>query len=136
MTRLAGVLALLLFASACGDDARVRFEPPSGGADERRAQHIHGLGIKPADGALMIATHSGLFRAAKGAQTAEPVGDRRQDTMGFTVVGPNRFLGSGHPDPRDDLPPLLGLIRSDDGGRKWTLTRSRSGPALTTITRC
>src|SRR3712207_8020737 len=25
--------------------------------------------------------------------------------------------GSGHPDARDDLPPLLGLIRSDDGGR-------------------
>jgi hypothetical protein len=117
---LAGVFALLLFTSACGDDARVTFEPPSGGGDERRAQHIHGLGINPADGALMIATHSGLFRAAEGEQAARPVGDRRQDTMGFTVVGPNRFLGSGHPDLRDDLPPLLGLIRSDDGGRGWT----------------
>jgi photosystem II stability/assembly factor-like uncharacterized protein len=39
--------------------------------------------------------------------------------MGFTVVGPNRFLGSGHPDLRDRLPPLLGLIRSDDAGRTW-----------------
>ena len=39
--------------------------------------------------------------------------------MGFTVVGPDRFLGSGHPDARDDLPPLLGLIRSHDGGRSW-----------------
>ena len=117
---LAGLLALLLFTGACGDDPRVTFEPPAGGADERRAQHIHGLGINPADGALMIATHSGLFRAAPGAQTAEPVGDSRQDTMGFTVVGPDRFLGSGHPDLRDDLPSLLGLIRSEDAGRNWT----------------
>jgi hypothetical protein len=80
---------------------------------------MHGLGINPADGSLMIATHSGLFRAASDSQEAERVGDRRQDTMGFTIVGPDRFLGSGHPDLRDDLPPLLGLIRSDDAGRSW-----------------
>lgn len=42
-----------------------------------------------------------------------------QDTMGFTVVGPDRFLGSGHPDGRDRLPPFLGLIRSTDAGRSW-----------------
>lgn len=46
-----------------------------------------------------------------------------QDTMGFTVVGPDRFLGSGHPDQvqaRDEgLPPLLGLIESTDGGKSW-----------------
>jgi photosystem II stability/assembly factor-like uncharacterized protein len=39
--------------------------------------------------------------------------------MGFAVAGPDRFLGSGHPDLREDLPPLLGLIRSDDAGRSW-----------------
>jgi photosystem II stability/assembly factor-like uncharacterized protein len=39
--------------------------------------------------------------------------------MGFTVVGEDRFLGSGHPDLRSDLPPLLGLIESRDGGRTW-----------------
>jgi photosystem II stability/assembly factor-like uncharacterized protein len=39
--------------------------------------------------------------------------------MGFTVTGPNRFLGSGHPDGREDLPPFLGLIRSTDAGRTW-----------------
>jgi photosystem II stability/assembly factor-like uncharacterized protein len=50
---------------------------------------------------------------------ATRIGDRHQDTMGFTVVGADRFLGSGHPDARDDLPPLLGLIRSDDAGRSW-----------------
>jgi photosystem II stability/assembly factor-like uncharacterized protein len=43
--------------------------------------------------------------------------------MGFTVAGADRFLGSGHPDPRDirdgRLPPLLGLIESTDAGKTW-----------------
>jgi hypothetical protein len=81
--------------------------------------HVHGLGINPADGALLIATHTGLFRAGEGERKATRVGNGFQDTMGFTIVGPNRFLGSGHPDARQDLPPLLGLIESTDAGRSW-----------------
>jgi hypothetical protein len=81
--------------------------------------HVHGLGVNPADGALFVATHTGLFRAARGKQRAERVANRYQDTMGFTVTGPDRFLGSGHPDGREDLPPFLGLIRSTDAGRTW-----------------
>ncbi len=81
--------------------------------------HVHGLGINPADGALFIATHTGLWRAPTGSTAAERVGDSKQDTMGFSVVGPDRFLGSGHPDT-PDLPPLLGLIESKDAGRTWT----------------
>jgi hypothetical protein len=81
--------------------------------------HVHGLGVNPSDGALFVATHTGLFRAASGERRAERVADRYQDTMGFTVTGPNRFLGSGHPDGREDLPPFLGLIHSTDAGRTW-----------------
>jgi hypothetical protein len=103
--------------SGCGDDGRPAITPSEDPAQE--IAHIHGLGINPADGSLVIATHTGLFRAAAGEQNAARIGDRRQDTMGFTVVGPDRFLGSGHPDARDDLPPLLGLIRSDNAGRDW-----------------
>jgi photosystem II stability/assembly factor-like uncharacterized protein len=80
---------------------------------------VHGLGVNPADGALFVATHTGLFRVAPGARRARRVADRYQDTMGFTVTGPNRFLGSGHPDGREELPPFLGLIRSSDAGRSW-----------------
>ena len=80
--------------------------------------HVHGLGRNPADGALFIATHTGLFRVVEGESKAERVGESRQDTMGFTVVGPNRFLGSGHPDNASQ-PPLLGLIESNDAGRTW-----------------
>jgi hypothetical protein len=115
---LLSVAVVVLAVAGCGESSPT-FEPPGGSTDQAGPEHIHGLGINPADGALMIATHSGLFRAASDSDKATRVGDRRQDTMGFTIVGPDRFLGSGHPDLRDDLPPLLGLIRSDDGGRSW-----------------
>jgi hypothetical protein len=101
-----------------------------GGDDDQAAEprvedpgpvHVHALGVNPKDDALFIATHTGLFRAAPGEQRSRRVADRYQDTMGFTVVGPDRFLGSGHPDfnKDPDLPPLLGLIESDDAGNSW-----------------
>lgn len=82
--------------------------------------HVHGLGVNPADRALFIATHTGLFRVGDDETEAVRVSDSFQDTMGFTVVDEERFLGSGHPDLRTDLPPLLGLIESTDQGRTWT----------------
>jgi hypothetical protein len=81
--------------------------------------HVHGLGINPADGALFIATHTGLWRVPLDSDRAARVTNRAQDTMGFTVVGPDVFLGSGHPDVRENLPPLLGLIESRDAGKSW-----------------
>ena len=81
--------------------------------------HVHGLGLNPKDGALFIATHTGLFRLAAGERNPERVAGRYQDTMAFTVVGPGRFLGSGHPDGRERLPPFLGLIESRDAGQSW-----------------
>lgn len=103
---------LALVAAACGGGT-------AGGGVDSEAVHVHGLGVNPADSALYIATHTGLFRMARGSDRSERVGDRRQDTMGFTVLGPDHFLGSGHPDLRDHLPPLLGLIESRDAGRSW-----------------
>ncbi len=85
-----------------------------------RPVHVHGLGVNPADGALFIATHAGMWRLDRDDDRALRVGESYQDTMGFTVVGPDRFLGSGHPDLRTDLPPLLGLIESADAGASWT----------------
>lgn len=82
--------------------------------------HVHGLGVNPADGSLFIATHTGLFRVGADSRKAVRIADRYQDTMGFSIVGPNRFLGSGHPDAREQtLPPLLGLIESADAGKTW-----------------
>ena len=70
------------------------------GAGRAAGPVVHGLGLNPADGDLYTATHFGLFRVAADG-VAERVGESLQDTMGFTVVGPDRFVASGHPDIRD-----------------------------------
>lgn len=84
------------------------------------AVHVHGLGYDQRQKILYLATHTGMFELRDGATRAVRIGDRHQDTMGFTLVRPDLFLGSGHPDARDALPPRLGLIRSTDRGRSWT----------------
>jgi photosystem II stability/assembly factor-like uncharacterized protein len=67
-----------------------------------------------------VATHGGLFEAPEGEQRLRRIGDSEQDVMGFSVVGPDRFIGSGHPAPDEtNLPPNLGLIESRDAGRTW-----------------
>ncbi|MBB5803402.1 hypothetical protein F4560_003170 [Saccharothrix ecbatanensis] len=109
-------LALMALATACGQTGAQH--AASDTADPGLA-HVHGLGVDPADGTLYAASHHGVFRVPAGV-TAERVGDGMQDTMGFTVVGPNHFLGSGHPDPRDTgKAPHLGLIESLDAGKTW-----------------
>jgi hypothetical protein len=87
---------------------------------DRGPGHVHALGVNPRDGALLFASHTGLYRVGRGESSARRVSDRSQDTMGFAVVGADRFLGSGHPDLRDNLPSRLGLIESRDGGKSWT----------------
>jgi hypothetical protein len=109
---LMAALPAVVLLTACGSDN-------GGGAGDQGPVHVHGLGINPKDGALFIATHTGLFRSAEGQTTAERVGEQLQDTMGFTVVGPDRFLGSGHPAPGENRPPNLGLIESKDAGVSW-----------------
>src|ERR687891_1348830 len=110
-----GALAVVLLAAGLwrlGDDQTTS-------ATDAGPVHVHGLGVNPADGALFIATHTGLYRSGEGDSKSLRVGDNKQDTMGFTVAGADRFLGSGHPDIQQDLPPLLGLIESTDGGKSW-----------------
>jgi len=120
-------VALTLALGACGDDATVdtgRSEgsassSPAPGDTRAELEHIHGLGVDPGSGSLYVATHYGLFRAAKDQTRLERMGESRQDIMGFSVVGSRRFIGSGHPDPSENQPANLGLIESRDGGKSW-----------------
>lgn len=123
---LAAVATAAVLA-ACGDDATPGGSP-DGGAEVRAGapvedraalEHIHGLGVNPADGTLFIATHHGLFTARDGETTPQRTGESSQDIMGFSVVGKDHFIGSGHPAPDQELPPHLGLIESRDGGKTW-----------------
>ena len=97
---------------------------PRAAVDDPGLSHVHGLGINPADGSLIVATHVGSFRIAEDGEVAQRIGDSFQDTMGFTVAGPDHFLGSGHPDVpamRSGQPTQLGLIESTDAGETWTI---------------
>lgn len=110
------VVAALALLTGCGGASGA-----GGGAApaEDGMGHIHALGVDPADGALFIASHHGLFRMAPGSPP-ERVSAGKDDFMGFAVVGPGHFVGSGHPAPGDDgQPPNLGLIESTDAGRTW-----------------
>jgi len=106
--------------------AMVGEDAPSAG-DPVRLEHVHGLGLDPADGSLYAGTHYGLIRIGEGGD-ATRVADRVQDFMGFTVVGPGHYLASGHPGADQDGPANLGLIESTDGGQTWT-TVSLEGEA-------
>jgi hypothetical protein len=115
---LAGVLVVASIAALVAVAVGTLGEgEPSGAAGA--GGHIHGLGVNPKDGALFVATHNGLFRAGPEGGAPTAVGKSGKDIMGFSVVGPDRFLGSGHPGPGEDLPASLGLILSTDAGRSF-----------------
>lgn len=111
---LAFAASTLVAGCASGNET----SPGSDDAHPPEMEHIHGLGIDPADGALYAGTHYGLFRIPASGQPAL-VGDRVQDFMGFTVVGPNHFLASGHPGAEQGGPSSIGLIESTDAGETW-----------------
>ena len=114
---MVAAVAALLFLSGCGETDD-RPEAPVGPSDPG-VIHIHGLGRNPADDALFIATHTGLFRVGSNDRSPERVADLYQDTMGFTIVGRDHFLGSGHPGSIENDPPFLGLIESRNAGSSW-----------------
>ncbi|MBA3642433.1 MAG: exo-alpha-sialidase [Acidobacteria bacterium] len=118
---LAALTATTVLAACGGDDPTLAdgSEESASLQEGSALEHIHGLGINPADGQLFIATHNGLFTAPEGDTTPSKVGETTQDIMGFSVIGPNRFIGSGHPALDQNLPPHLGLIESRDGGNTW-----------------
>jgi hypothetical protein len=133
------ILGASLLASACGsddEDQAAETAPQPAAQQEEQAEatgdaapafeHIHGLGA--AEGTLYVATHNGLFRVPRGSRKPELVGNTRKDVMGFSVISADRFVGSGHPGPGEDLPPNLGLIESRDGGKTWK-SLSLSGEA-------
>jgi len=111
-----GAVAWIVTRDSGSDD------PATGDASaDLGVEHVHGLGVDPADGTLYVATHNGTFEIPDEGP-ARRLGDSLQDTMGFTVVGAGHFLGSGHPDQQgfaEGQPPLLGLVESIAGGDAW-----------------
>ncbi|MFF3837581.1 F510_1955 family glycosylhydrolase [Streptomyces sp. NPDC001930] len=105
-------LALSLALTACSSSGDRAPETRSASP----LSHIHGLGLRGDN--LYVATHQGIYTPdADGSPV--PVGDRRDDFMGFTVTADGHFLASGHPAPGADGPADLGLVASTDSGRTW-----------------
>lgn len=115
---VAAALVAAVLAGCGGEDASTAENPaPPPSEFEAGLEHIHGLGVT--GDTLYIATHTGLWVAPDGQTQAQRVSESRQDIMGFSVVAEDRFIGSGHPGPNQEMPPNLGLIESRDGGRTW-----------------
>ncbi|MFT7648747.1 MAG: hypothetical protein ACI8Y4_003499 [Candidatus Poriferisodalaceae bacterium] len=114
MAMLGAAIAL----SACSNGAGDLVAGPG------ELRHIHDLVIEN-DGSLLVASHTGLFRV-ESIDRAVLVGTERHDLMSMTADNAD-IVASGHPDLRpekyrvDDLPPHMGLARSDDSGQTWTV---------------
>ncbi len=115
------VFALILTVSGRDDDRA------AAGSGPVELEHVHGLGINPGNGDLYAGSHYGLIRIPEQGEPTR-VGGLVQDFMGFTVVGADSFLASGHPGEDQDGPANLGLIESTDGGQSWH-TMSLAGEA-------
>lgn len=124
---IVAALAVIAALVLAGSDEKAPSPTGTGAtASGETIADVHGLGVNPADGALYIATHTGLFRSANGQSTAQRVHAPEQDLMGFSVAAPDRFVASGHPGPGQQAPAALGLLESRDRGRTWQ-TLSLSG---------
>jgi photosystem II stability/assembly factor-like uncharacterized protein len=122
MSRLASTLAILVACTA----TMVWAEEPSDLTELAQTTHIHGLAFDPQDGdRVLIATHHGFYTFDLGTQALAPLGDNRQDFMGFSVDTSGIFYGSGHPEAGGNS----GVITSKDGGVSWThLSDGAGGP--------
>lgn len=133
---VAGLVVTVVLSRSAHDGTTTpdRLAAPS--PDAVPLQHVHGLGIDPIQGALYAATHAGLVRFT-GHGEPEHLGDHR-DLMGFTVIGPDHFLASGHPDVAGlgrGAPGHLGLMESTDGGADWRTLSLRGEADLHAIAR-
>jgi hypothetical protein len=123
---LLAAAAVVLLLAACGSGAAAGTgtapvaSTQSGGLP---GEHVHGVARDPGDGSVYLATHQGLFRYTRG--TSVRVGPN-VDFMGFSIAGPGRFYGSGHPGDGVDLPAPVGLMETTDAGKTWAVL-SRGG---------
>ncbi len=130
-TAAAATLAAAALAG-CGDDERAAVAPDRSAAwvdPAGEPPYVGSLDVNPADGSLVLATNRGFYVVPEGAERPErrtgrlstPVGDAQVSAaLQVHFTGPDELIGSGHPQTGSRVPPVLGLMRSSDGGRTWT----------------
>lgn len=120
---IVAIITALLLAACSDDDVQQIAGPGALG-------HIHDLVVTD-DDQLLVASHSGLYRI-DSVDEAVLVGTEQHDLMAMSADSEG-LLASGHPDLRlkkyfvEDHPPHLGLARSADFGRTWTVEEELLG---------
>lgn len=86
--------------------------------------HIHGVEFEKSTGALLFATHHGVFHFEPGSLAILSSPDR-SDYMGFTALADGTVIASGHPEAGGNL----GVLKSSDSGAQWTkISDGADGP--------
>ena len=103
----------------------------------KKPPYVNALEIDPRDKSFLLTTNRGFFRVPEDGSGVERVRGTISARGGSSpigtflelkVVGPGKYIGSGHPDDPSKMPQYLGFIRSDDGGKTWRVV-SRLGEA-------
>jgi hypothetical protein len=133
-------LSLTLLAAGCG--AEEDLTSTTARSDRlvdftKKPPFVNALDIDPQTKDFLLTTNRGFFRITPSSGKVVPIrgtitAQGKRSTIGtfleLLVVGPGRFIGSGHPDQRGTLPSFLGFITSEDNGKTWTAV-SRLGNA-------
>lgn len=139
---LAGVAAA---AGGCGSATTTRGGAPAAShpLSERlvnfdsKPPYVNALDVDPETGDYLLTTNRGFWRIDPRQDTVKRIrgtitSGSKSSTVGtfleLLVTDSGELLGSGHPDTKEQLPPFLGLIASDDGGATWRVI-SRLGEA-------
>ena len=113
----AGLVAALALSGCSSQGAAPESKSVAAGA--LPGEHVHGISRDPGSGKVNLATHEGLFVLQSDASWLQ-VGPT-VDLMGFAISGPGVFYASGHPAEGVDLPAPVGLMKSTDAGRTWSV---------------
>jgi photosystem II stability/assembly factor-like uncharacterized protein len=103
----------------------------------KKPPYVNALDLDPVTKDFLLTTNRGFFRIGRDGGAVRPIRGTvsargRRAAVGtfleIEVAGAGRLIGSGHPDRPGALPAYLGVIRSGDGGRTWSVV-SRLGDA-------
>jgi hypothetical protein len=134
--RLTALAAALIGLAGCGDDMGSSARSDRLVDFSKRPPYVNSLERDPSSGELLLTTNRGFFRIDPESDEVRRVrgmveAEGKRSTIGtfleLNLDEDGELVGSGHPDERT-LPQYLGFLRSDDGGRTWTVV-SRLGDA-------
>jgi len=133
-TTVAIAAALL---AGCGSEPEERRERSDRLVDlSKDPPLVNSLERDPESGEYLLTTNRGFFRVDPDDDRARRVRGTVEAAGKTSAIGTflelnldaeGELVGSGHPD-QETLPQFLGLLRSDDGGLRWTVI-SRLGNA-------